>query len=334
MEVGLTPRCVLASLAGVGDAVHCGRAAVGRRTTRSGAASVPVAGLAAGAAAVRWAPRVPPHKIRRLYETDARGIVDAEQIDAVGFALYARCQSIVRVTEAHHGRVPCPRCGASVPRPEPVRVRRQVLRCAACGWATTWGAYFATYRGKQLKGGSAIGAFREFAERFPLAGTPRARMLAIDRLLHAFHDELIGPSRPAGVNLIEGSRSAVLDFLHTLTYGTGGEASLLNAPGRGVEQARRAAALARARLGDRLRGFRRTAGLAGTEVRARAGMSQRRIWEIETGRRTASVADVERLCRALGVPPDQAAAAVAEASALAAERPTLRRRPRQDRTVD
>src|SRR5438309_1523131 len=32
-------------------------------------------------AEVRWAPRVNPHKIRRLYETDARGIVDDELIE-------------------------------------------------------------------------------------------------------------------------------------------------------------------------------------------------------------------------------------------------------------
>ena len=66
--------------------------------------------LARDLAEVRWAPRVNPSAIRRLYETDARGIVDAEQIDAVGYALYARCRSILRATEAQLGRVTCPRC--------------------------------------------------------------------------------------------------------------------------------------------------------------------------------------------------------------------------------
>jgi hypothetical protein len=35
----------------------------------------------------RWARRVEQEKIRRLYETDARGIVDDELIDEVGYAM-------------------------------------------------------------------------------------------------------------------------------------------------------------------------------------------------------------------------------------------------------
>ena len=81
--------------------------------------------LAAGAAAVRWAPRVPRAAVRRLYETDALGIVDEVQIDAVGYALYARCRSILQVTAAHAGRVVCPRCAAPVDRPRRLAGRRE-----------------------------------------------------------------------------------------------------------------------------------------------------------------------------------------------------------------
>ena len=66
-------------------------------------------------AAVRWAPRVSPAKIRRLYETDARGIIDEELIEEVGFGLYSRCLSIVIATEAHAGRLQCPRCDTIIP---------------------------------------------------------------------------------------------------------------------------------------------------------------------------------------------------------------------------
>jgi hypothetical protein len=69
-----------------------------------------------GLAEVRWASRVNPSMIRRLYETDARGVVDEELSDEVGFALYARCQSILRVTAAQQGKVTCPRCEAIVER--------------------------------------------------------------------------------------------------------------------------------------------------------------------------------------------------------------------------
>jgi hypothetical protein len=272
--------------------------------------------LAAGAAEVRWAPRVAPHLIRRLYETDALGIVDGEQIDAIGYALYARCRSILRATEAHAGRVTCPRCEATVERREPLTRRRQVLRCDACGWATTWGAYFATYHRRLLRGGSAVDAFREFAERFPAAQTPQTRMLAIDRLLHSFHHPLDGPTRPAGVNLIEGSLAEVLAFLDDLTFGADARGA---PPAPTADRERRDVArpqLARALLGDRLRHLRRAAGLTGHQLGRRIGKSQSRISQIETGRVTPGGAEVERIAVALGLDSDEASHLVDQARCL------------------
>jgi predicted RNA-binding Zn-ribbon protein involved in translation (DUF1610 family)/DNA-binding transcriptional regulator YiaG len=277
-----------------------------------------ITALAAGAAEVCWAPRVPPHRIRALYRTDARGIADDEQIAEVGYALYARCRSILRASAAHAGDVACPRCGGAVPRPGPVHRRGQALRCAACGWATTWGAYADTYRGKQLTGGSALDAFRDFVERFPAAGTASARMLAIDRLLNAFHHELKAPTRPAAVNLVEGSLADVLAFLEELSAGPGGAAEAAG------ERDRRAAALAGARLGDRLRRLRRAAGLTGEQLGAGAGTSQSRVSEIETGRRPPTAAEAERLASALGAGTELSRTLAAEASALAS-RPGLGR---------
>ncbi|HEY3341750.1 MAG TPA: hypothetical protein VGK81_07020, partial [Anaerolineae bacterium] len=61
-----------------------------------------------------WAPRVKQNLIRRLYETDARGIYDEELIDEVGYALLARCEAFIAAVEASRGKVTCPACGASV----------------------------------------------------------------------------------------------------------------------------------------------------------------------------------------------------------------------------
>jgi predicted RNA-binding Zn-ribbon protein involved in translation (DUF1610 family) len=169
-------------------------------------------------AEVRWAPRVNPQKIRRLYETDARGIVDEELIDDVGFALYSRCQSILTATEAHAGRVQCPRCGAIVLRP---RDRDPVLQCEQCAWQVRWRDYFKTYQDKHLHGGGAVAAFASYIEEFTRARSPRERMLAIDRLIHVFHCELVqDPVRSVGVNLIYGKNTReVTEFLNRLSYG-------------------------------------------------------------------------------------------------------------------
>jgi predicted RNA-binding Zn-ribbon protein involved in translation (DUF1610 family) len=169
---------------------------------------------------VRWAPRVALAKIRRLYQTDAAGIHNEELIDEVGFGLYARCQSILTVTEAAAGRVACPECGAIVRRAawdDP----GETLRCD-CGWETTWARYHRTWQHQELYGGGAVDACQQFVRDWPGAETPQRKMLLIDQLIHRWHwqaraDRALG--RPAGVNLIEGSRAQVLALLDELTYG-------------------------------------------------------------------------------------------------------------------
>jgi hypothetical protein len=172
---------------------------------------------------VRWAPRVRPEKIRRLYQTDARGIHDEELIADVGYALYSRCRSILHVSDAMDGRVHCPRCDTMVRRlsDDPA----EIVRCATCGWETSWERYHATYRHQELGAGGALEIFAAFVIGWESARTPQARMLLIDRLIHSWHWETrrerpsFGLGRPTGVNLIEGSRKQVLAFLDELSYG-------------------------------------------------------------------------------------------------------------------
>jgi hypothetical protein len=172
---------------------------------------------------VRWAARVAPAKIRRLYQTDARGIHDKELIDEIGFGLYARCQSIITVTEAAAGRVACPDCDAIVLREARDKPDEpdETLRCD-CGWETTWASYHRTWQHQELYGGGAVDAFEHFVRDWPRAESPQRKMLLIDQLIHRWHwqaraDRALG--RPAGVNLIEGSRAQVLALLDELSYG-------------------------------------------------------------------------------------------------------------------
>ena len=182
-----------------------------------------------GIGEVRWAPRVPQDKVRRLYESDARGLLDEELVDEVGYGLYGRCRSILRATEAGEGRVTCPRCGGVIVREGSEKTT--VIHCEACGWQTTWGAYHKTYQGKQLHGGGAVEAFRTFLTQFDAARTARERLIAIDRLIHAWHWEQVqNPTRPAGANLIEGRLGDVVAFLDALSYGDVGT------PGMGAKR--------------------------------------------------------------------------------------------------
>jgi hypothetical protein len=157
---------------------------------------------------------VTQREIRRLYESDAKGLYDEELLDAVGVGLLARCESLLVANRARAGELPCPRCRKTVQREE-------VLRCA-CGWVLPWAAYLETIRHKQLSGAEPVlEQFREFVRAFPAARTPREKMLLIDRLIHGFHRCLKtrGPTRPVAVNLIEGRMREVVAFLDGLSYG-------------------------------------------------------------------------------------------------------------------
>ena len=164
-----------------------------------------------------WASRVTQREIRRLYETDAKGIYDEDLINEVGYGLLARCQSFIDANEARAGRARCPRCSAIVNH---ACRREEILRCD-CGWELTWGEYFKTIQHVQLSGAEPVlQQFRTFVNTFPAARTPQERTLTIDRLIHGFHwyYKTNSPTRPVAVNLIEGRLSNVVNFLDQLTY--------------------------------------------------------------------------------------------------------------------
>ena len=175
---------------------------------------------------VSWAPRVRQMDIRRLYETEAQGRIDTDLLDEVGIALYARCESFCLSCDAYKGRVHCPRCDAIIVRR---RELEDLLQCV-CGWEATWQAYFKTIQHKQLSGAEpVVDLFRTYQKQYQDAATSRAKMLAIDALLHGFHLGLALPGwglaekwiegRSVAVNLIEGSLHDVTAFLDTLNYG-------------------------------------------------------------------------------------------------------------------
>jgi len=165
-----------------------------------------------------WSPRVPKHKIRQLYQQDARGIFDDDCVTEVGFALMARCQSFLEACEAVQGQVSCPNCGGQVPHPGR---EEAVLACTACGWSLPWEAYFKSLQGKQLSGAEPLRkVFRQFIWDFPKAQTYQEKMLQVDQLIHAYHwHAKLGSTRPAAVNLIQGRLSDVIAFMDQLHSG-------------------------------------------------------------------------------------------------------------------
>jgi hypothetical protein len=184
-----------------------------------------------GRGEVQWSPRVPKWKLQRLYQSDAQGLLDADLLEDVGITLLRRCTDILTIKEAKHGRVLCPRCDQgghgqrtviqrALKRGDP---RDEVLGCPTCGWRATWGEYALSFKRNQLNSGGATEAFEAYIRDYRAATTPGAKFLIIDRLIHEFHysyaDQPDLPSRPVGVNLIQGKLTDVIVFLDALNYG-------------------------------------------------------------------------------------------------------------------
>jgi hypothetical protein len=169
---------------------------------------------------IRWAPRVPMDWLRRLYEQDAAGVVDDELIDKVGYRLYERARDCIVVSENARGRITCPMCRAKVDEDDD-----RFLTCSSCGWSSDYASFHKSWQHMELVSTGIRDFLEEFIAAWDRARTSKQKMLAIDRLIHKWHWENVlaerggGVGRPAGVNLIEGSRKQVLQFLENLSAG-------------------------------------------------------------------------------------------------------------------
>jgi hypothetical protein len=171
------------------------------------------------------------HKIRRLYEGDALGMLDAELLDDVGHAIYIRCQDILEISAAQRGRVKCRNCGSVIRRRQGKRIMHshggivlvggeaELLRCHRCAWQVTWRDYLRSVQGQRLDELGVERILGDFVREWPAARSPGAKLLLIDRLIHEFHVTADGPGCPLGVNVIKGNASEVYELLKSLSYG-------------------------------------------------------------------------------------------------------------------
>jgi hypothetical protein len=164
-------------------------------------------------AKIRWAPRLRPSLLKRLYDSDAQGLQDMELCDEVGMVLYMRCHTFVLVG---HYQVQCPLCRTVFGISE-----QSTSHCPqpGCHWQTTRQAYHTSIKNHYAFPGRASGAFQDFYRRYPKARTYQAKMLLIDQLIHSFHiDEKTGrATKSVASKLLEGNKKAVVRFLDDLS---------------------------------------------------------------------------------------------------------------------
>ena len=168
---------------------------------------------------IQWAGKVSRRDIRRLYDSDAQGLLDEDLLNKVMYTIHARVCDMFEVMEAQKfGRVKCRNCGASIPQPYWMggRFKKNLLVCTKCGWHTTCGEFYGSYTGKDLLPGSRKDLFQDFLDRLPSAHTPREKMLLLDWLIHVFHVHSGVSGRLVAMNVIQGSRDQLIELLSAL----------------------------------------------------------------------------------------------------------------------
>ena len=158
----------------------------------------------------KWAPKVPLDKLRRLYETDAKGFIDSELLDDIGYSFYARCEQGL-------GGFKCANCREDIVF---TGGKNNIITCK-CGYQYTYGGYKESFYKSKLPHGAALPAFKKFMSDWEKAKTDSEKMIAIDILVHAFHVSLL-TGRGYGsvsVNLLQGTRKEHFELLNNLAYG-------------------------------------------------------------------------------------------------------------------
>ena len=163
-------------------------------------------------AKIRWAPRLRPDLLRRLYETDAKGIHDADLCAEVGTYLFARCETFRLV---HRGQVRCPSCGVVFEV-----MREETTNCPeeSCGWSTNHDAYWKSIGNHYAWTGRAFAAYATYLDKYPAARSYREQIILIDQLIHSFHlDDTGSPVKSIASKLLEGNKKEVVRFLDQLS---------------------------------------------------------------------------------------------------------------------
>jgi hypothetical protein len=160
---------------------------------------------------LRWAPKLHPDRLARLYRLFMAGQADEALADDVGWALYLRCADILLVAAR---KCRCPRC-----RAEFAVTEGQNACPGGCGFVVSGEQYHQSWRHTDLWCGNARACFERFCAAYPRAQVLEEKMILIDTLIHSFHIDLKTgrANRSAANNLLQGSLGQVVDALDALS---------------------------------------------------------------------------------------------------------------------
>lgn len=163
----------------------------------------------------RWVSPISRNDIKRLYESDAKGLLNTKLLDEVGYGILARCiQAKEERILISNMQVRCHNCGK-------ILSSDKDLYFCECGHQYTFTEYKKSFSENKMPKGNAIPIFDTFIDKWSLAVGNSEKMQLIDRMIHEIHISLnngmIG--RFVGVQLIEGTTDQIKELILNLAYG-------------------------------------------------------------------------------------------------------------------
>lgn len=164
----------------------------------------------------KWTKKASRGDLLRLYQSDAKGLLDEELLDEVGFTFYARCKQAKEVRELmEKGRILCLQCGEILQ----AQSYTAPMKCQ-CGYTYTYREYRRSCNAVNMPGGRATPVFEDYMKKWLICKTASQKMMAIDWLIHECHVTLMSGAkgRSVCVNLIEGTLGQISDLINKLAY--------------------------------------------------------------------------------------------------------------------
>ena len=162
----------------------------------------------------KWNEKLPRNKLIRLYQNDAKGLIDEDLLDDVGYTLYARCKQARDTREClEKGEIICHHCG----NVNKAASYAGLIACP-CGYYYTYREYRRSCNANNIPGGRATEIFNAFADKWLQCKNEKEKMLLVDWLVHECHVSAMtgGVGRSVCVNLIEGTIAQIRDMLEML----------------------------------------------------------------------------------------------------------------------
>jgi hypothetical protein len=181
----------------------------------------------------KWNKKVSRNDLWRLYQGEAKGLLDEVLLDDIGLTFYLRCKQAKETRECMaQGKIICHQCGAVLTAGRVSPSGSVLIRSATgnspiqcnCGYSYTYREYRRSYNAVNMPDGRATPIFENFFQKWPGCRDTKSKMFLIDWLVHECHVTLMSgeKGRSVCINLIEGTLKQISDLIMKLAYGNEG----------------------------------------------------------------------------------------------------------------